>query len=247
MSYSKYLNICRRAAEDEGVFNTFKGMGEYIRIVENVAYVHGVQYLKAVLRDNPAFEKMMGSFATNDALGGVERAYFHDIKMAMAPTTLRYVKVLSDLCKHFDYLNGRDVVEIGGGYGGQCLIFNQLYMPNRYIIIDLPEALALQKKYLGIHGIKNVYFVSPQEIETLDYDLCISNYAFTEFTREYQNLYKEKIIDRSRNGYITCNMFGGGGVGQFSREEIIALKPNHIVMPEEPNMVEQNFIYIWHE
>ena len=43
------------------------------------------------------------------------------------------------------------------------------------------------------------------EISPNQYDLVISNYAFTELPREIQTVYYEKIISKSAKGYITYN------------------------------------------
>jgi len=161
----------------------------------------------------------------------------------VSPTTLRYVKVLSDLMHLFGTLDDLDIVEIGGGYGGQCKIIYDVASPNSYTIVDLPEVMELQKKYLYYNGIDEVQFGIPSWMH--HYDLCIANYSFTEVDRQFQDLYKEKIIAISRRGYITCNFLDQRADGSMSKAEILAMKPNAIVLPEQPLTGRDNLIYTW--
>ncbi len=45
------------------------------------------------------------------------------------------------------------IVEFGGGYGSMCRLVRALGFRGTYIIFDLPPILALQRYYLGLHGI----------------------------------------------------------------------------------------------
>jgi hypothetical protein len=45
------------------------------------------------------------------------------------------------------------IVEFGGGFGSMCRVSRALGFRGRYIIFDLPPVLALQRFYLGLHGI----------------------------------------------------------------------------------------------
>ena len=49
--------------------------------------------------------------------------------------------------------------------------------------------------------------VKPLDVTSLDkqFDLIISNYAFTELSKSTQELYLNKILHRSSHGYITSN------------------------------------------
>jgi putative sugar O-methyltransferase len=40
------------------------------------------------------------------------------------------------------------VVEVGGGYGGLCKTLSVVCDFDEYILVDLPEAVAVQEKYL---------------------------------------------------------------------------------------------------
>ncbi|HVZ07964.1 hypothetical protein [Rhodopila sp.] len=46
------------------------------------------------------------------------------------------------------------VIEFGGGFGSMCRTIHALGFRGRYVIFDLPPVLALQRYYLGLHGIE---------------------------------------------------------------------------------------------
>ena len=247
MGYTKYLEVCKRAVEGD-LFDTFKSHPDYRQILEHLEYKDSLDYLRAILRDNPWLVKEFYLFSDNDILGSPIRCYYEELKLNMAPATIRYVKVLSDLILHFGSLHDIDIVEIGGGYGGQCLVISKEIAFKSYTIIDLEEPSALQRKYLDNHIVENVRCFTPDELDFDNIDLCISNYAFSEIGRVFQDAYIEKVIKPAKNGYITCNRFGNDNVNPpLTKEDVVALKPNHLILREEPDMVKENFIYIWHE
>ena len=86
-------------------------------------------------------------------------------------------------------------------------------------------------------------------LEIEEYDLVISNYAYTELDRELQNLYDEKIVMGSSKGYMTCNFIisfvEGGNFDTLSRNELLVLKPNINTHAEEPLTSPDNFILTW--
>ncbi len=46
------------------------------------------------------------------------------------------------------------IVEFGGGFGSMCRLIRATGFRGTYIIFDLPHVLALQRYYLGLHGIR---------------------------------------------------------------------------------------------
>ena len=166
----------------------------------------------------------------------------------ISPSTLRYIKVLSDLIKIFGNLDGFKIAEIGGGYGGQCKIINDYFNIKNYHIIDLPEVNLLSKKYLQKLNINNVRFSTSKDLIPEDYDLVISNYAYTELDRELQDIYKLNIIDNSKNGYLTCNFISNLFIDNsdfYSREELVNLKEKVEIFKEEPLSHSNNFLLTW--
>ena len=53
--------------------------------------------------------------------------------------------MLSDLRALLGSLDDLDIIEIGGGYGGQCFVTSVVHSPKSYTLVDLEPCLALQK------------------------------------------------------------------------------------------------------
>jgi putative sugar O-methyltransferase len=152
--------------------------------------------------------------------------------------------VLSDIIRLHSLKEINSIVEVGVGYGGQCKIIQDYHNIKSYTLVDLPEVLALAEKYLSKLNVKNTIFKPIDKLDSMEYDLFISNYAFTEIDREYQDVYADKLIKKSKHGYITCNFMANTSDGRMTTADIIALRDGHII-PEEPQTAPDNFIYTW--
>ena len=75
----------------------------------------------------------------------------------ISPSTLRYIKVLSDLILYFGNLDNLRICEVGVGYGGQARIINSIFTPHSYDFVDLNAVLLLAQKYLSNYTIKEIY------------------------------------------------------------------------------------------
>ena len=237
-----YRNTCQRAADEDSLFTNFKRDPGYIGVLEHLGKCTGIPYLKIIKDQTPELLQQIEVFRQNDTLGNPRRDFYEDIGL-ISTTTIRYIKVASDLITLFDSLDGKSIVEIGGGYGGQCFILSQLFKFEKYTIIDLPEALALTKKYLDKHGVTNVEFIPfDQSVKDQAFDLVISNYAFNECKPEMQRKYMREILANSSAGYIT------GGGGGFPHSTMDFLSSKHIsyeLLEEKPLTSPQNVILIW--
>jgi superfamily II DNA or RNA helicase len=150
------------------------------------------------------------------------------------------MKVLADLLKYFWTLD-INIIEIGCGYGGQCKIIHDLFKPKSYTVVDFKEVLDLTSKWLANFNIKPT-LRSLTDDSKIKYDLFISNYAFTEFTRQYQDFYAENIIKNCTMGYITCNFLNR--TDAFSVQEILDLMGGKMY-EEKPKTGNNNAIYVW--
>ena len=243
-----YPQVCLAAAEDDNIFDRFKTIPQYTEILEHTAPETGAGYLEVIKRDNPQLleDKYITKFKENDIYGGSSKHLYQDIEIA--PSTLRYIKVLSDLIKFFGNLDGFKIAEVGGGYGGQCKIINDFFKIESYHIVDLPDVNKLSKKYLDKLNVKNVRFSSVEDLVIAKYDLFISNYAYSELDSNLQDIYKTNIIDTSKNGYMTCNFISDIFMNPsefYSREKLIGLKDKVEIHNEEPLTHPNNFILTW--
>jgi hypothetical protein len=81
-----------------------------------------------------------------------------------------------------------------------------------YTLIDLHEVLNLANKYLDNFNFDNNFlFKTKSELNNYpansfyEYDLVISNYAFSEFSRSLQKEYIYKVFLKSKRGFILMN------------------------------------------
>ena len=242
---TNYPAFCQQAAMDDEIFAHFKRHPSYQGILEHVGYGLGYQYLKCVLKNDPKSVSLFALFRENDSLGDpitYEYGYFG----RFSPTTLRYMKVASDLKRLFGDLSQMDIVEIGGGYGGQCKILADFTSFKSYTLIDLPEAIALTRKYLALLGVKNVHFITNANLSQVQsYDLVISNYAFSEIDRFEQQGYLDRVIQLTPNGYMTMNFISHG----ISIEDLVQmLRLSHReekIEEERPVSDPKNLIVSW--
>jgi hypothetical protein len=241
----EYKDVCNLAHNDENVFNTFKSNPSYNGILEHVSKENGQLYLDYLNFNFPDYINHIDTFKKNDIYGGTILSNYDKIGY-ISPTTIRYIKVLSDLKNIFGDLNGKKIVEIGVGYGGQCLILNNYFNLKEYGLIDLDEVLLLSKKYLDkLDVISRPINISSINNIDEDFDLVISNYAYSELDKKLQDLYYDKIIKKSKNGYLTLNFISHlFNIDSYSLDEILLKfkEKNVKILEEIPNTFENNKI-----
>jgi hypothetical protein len=238
-----YRVICTEAARDPAVFRSFKQDPRYQLVLEHVTPGQGAAYLMAVLEQSPHLATHLESFRRNDSLGGPSTFDFGPGIGVFSPTTCRYAKVLSDLLLMFGDLTGMRIVEVGGGYGGQCFIIHSLCKPASYTIVDLPPALALQERYLDQLGVKGVSFLSIADLPaSLPSDLFMSSYALTECIRPVTDVYLEKIVRAADRGYVTGNRIG---TECYTQRELMEKIPESIAVEEVPRTGPHNYLLVW--
>lgn len=130
----------------------------------------------------------------NDRIGSPK---LHNGKSA---ATLRFMKVIQEL-KHLPI---KSIVEIGGGYGGQCLVAKEI-IDVEYTIVDIPEALELSKAYLQANDV-DARFISSDNVPSLYCDLMISDYCLSELDETGVDFYLSKI--KSKYIHIASNSIG---------------------------------------
>lgn len=249
-----YPVVCYMASKSEHFFKKFRRNPTYNDVLEHVSRQQGQEYLDIINGNGrlPFTDADWDNFSRND-LYGSPVTYPYRIgsrTVEISPTTLRYAKVLQDLAVLFDARQFRSIAEIGIGYAGECRLLTS-YFDNIevYSLFDLPEVLALAKKYLGKFGktvTDKICFVDGTQINVeKSYDLVISNYAFSELVRDVQKLYLEKVILKSRAGYMTWNTLSQDVLDGYSLEELLAKIPGSSTIPEEPLTKENNCIIIW--
>ena len=95
------------------------------------------------------------------------------------------------------------LIEIGGGYGGQCLILLNLFDKfnisiSKYILIDLENVVKFQEKYMTLHKLNNrcVFLSYPNYT---NYSFGKNNYLFSCYSFN-------EVLPKVRKHYYT-NLF----------------------------------------
>jgi len=244
-----YVRFVQSAVLDYKKFKNFKRHPDYQAILEHVTEQEGQKYLDIIKNDSPELLNSINKFRDNDLVGG-SLTYDYPEIANISPSTLRYIKVASDLKKYFGNEIGQKIAEIGVGYGGQLLINDKIFDIKSYHLFDLLPVLSLVSKYLESHILNCAYklFTLNQHSGDELYDLVISNYAFSELPSQLQIKYIEKIISKSKKGYLTMNSgFENSAFtnNKLSFNDLKKLLPPFEVVSEDPITADNNYIIIW--
>lgn len=249
-----YPVICYMASRHEHIFKNFRQNDVYNQILEHVSQTQGQDYLDVINKNMQVkfTDDEWDNFCDND-LYGSPKMYSYKINernIILSPTTIRYAKVLQDIVTLFDVGKIKSIAEIGIGYAGQCrLLTSYINSLDNYSLFDLPEVLELAKKYLGKFGkdtADKVKFVDGTHIDAEEnYDFVISNYAFSELVRSVQDIYLNKVILRSKAGYMTWNTLSCDELDGYRLEELLEKIPGSSTIAEEPSTKTGNCIIIW--
>jgi hypothetical protein len=180
-------------------------------------------------------------------IGGPEKFHFKNLGW-LAPSLLRYLKVDAEIESLFGNLNNYKVCEIGGGFGGQYYVSSRLHRFQSWTIFDLPQVLELQGKFLDACGDTRsgeVIFKSGIEIHPEFGDLLISNYAFSELTRDVQEKYASWMFKNFSNGYITWNTLSESKLGGIKLNELLDSHNQLQILGENPLTAPGNLILYW--
>ncbi len=242
---SSYKGVCLEASKHLG---SFKKDPAYKTILEHLNYDQGLIFADYIIENYPHFCIEIDQFKINDSLGEPE-IFNYKVFGDISPSTLRYIKILGDLEYFFGSLNGKKIIEIGGGYGGQAAVLQSRFSVEDYYLVDLPEVLKLQKKYLQTLHLKN-HAVDYKRDSLTEYDLVISNYAFSELNKSVQDEYLSKIISKAKMGYMICNRISQRfDIESYSKialvDKLESLGFQVSVYNEEPNTFEGNYLLIF--
>lgn len=119
---------------------------------------------------------------------------------SLSPALCRHILRAIELDKLFK-LEGRQIVEIGGGWGGLCAAVSILYRPASYTICDMPYIMRAQKRALAHAGITAALFT--KNFFPSAGGLLVSDHAFSELTHQGRDAYGSRI-GRFGNGALMC-------------------------------------------
>jgi putative sugar O-methyltransferase len=242
-----YLAEIRKILLSNKKFKNFKRNQIYNIVLEHVSEEQGEKYLNLLRsRNDGVLSESLVSLFNMDLIGN-PRKYNYD-EGQISPSTLRYVKVASDLRLLFE-LNLESIAEIGCGYGGQTLASMTLNKYVNFTLFDLEDVNKLIQRYLNnfiLDGSFNLTTLNEFEANKT-FDLVISNYAFSELPHQLQLKYIEKVLLNSKRGYLTMNSgyFEEDFGNKMSLQEIKIYLPSVEVYVEEPKTGPNNYIVVW--
>jgi hypothetical protein len=238
----RYNSICKNAVEDAAVFSKFKSNREYREILQHVSREQGWEYLVELEKD--PWMKSKISLLVGDNHGKPFR-YSYGYLGRVSPTDLRYAKVLSDLYSLFGSLDGFKIAEIGSGYGGQALAIQKFFRVSEYALFDLPWAMRLALKYIANSPIPHHCLKGNLDEVLLNFDLVISNYAFSELRLEIQLEYLEKVILKSKRGFLIYNHINPASFKSLTAIEFSSKVPGAEIFQEIPLTSADNVLIVW--
>ena len=245
---TNYLSAIMHALKSQKAFDNFKRSYSYRKVIEHVNEDQGRSYLDILeMRMDSILSRGLSTVLISDQVGNPIKYHYARYENPFSPTTLRYLKVTSDLKILFGSSLGQ-VAEIGCGYGGQTLVNDQLLNVQSARLFDMQIVNKLIDRYLNAHLLNGTYVTTViNKEEPRDYDLVISNYAFSELPKTLQLAYIKKVLSKSKRGYLTMNSGLGNkrSTGKLTLDELTELLPEFRVIEEEPLTTNQNYIIVW--
>ena len=146
---------------------------------------------------------------------------------------------LSKILERNNIADIRMIVELGGGYGCLARVTKMVLPETTYIILDLPECLAIQSLYLKA-TLSNVHIVVhtkiPEKFEkgvihlvpifcihdlNLKTDIFISTAALSETPATLQKIVVEKRFFNAQSAYLTGQLNRWGSQYNFEHQAVI--------------------------
>lgn len=241
----EYVAAVSHAVNNYDAFVNFKKHPAYAGVLEHASYQQGAVCLEIVSKQSPQMLIDLQKYQENDLIGGSSPQEYPVGKIS--PSTLRYMKVASDIQVLFG--NVEKIAEIGIGYGGQMLVLDRAIKMKEYHLFDLQPVLRLAEKYLEHHILNSSYKTTTlnQHKGDVEYDLVISNYAYSELPIELQKMYIQKVLGKAKRGYLTMNSGLPNSCFQnkLTLQELQALLPKFELFEENPNTFPNNYIIVW--
>ena len=250
----EYPELALKAALDPATFSVFRRHHKYTNILEHVSRKEGEQYLNIIreeykMKDDEIFQILKPLME----VGNPKLLRIKGLSNKISTTGLRYLKIALDIKK----ITGRkigNVVEIGCGYGGQAIILDQLLQIESYTFYDLWQVNLLIKRFIENSNFSSKYTISTIREDSFNcrnsWDFCISNYAFSELPKAIQEIYINKIINKTRKGFMLMNSGVSGKFGNvinFSQKELLNKLKNASIHNEIPLTHVNNYLLTWGE
>lgn len=210
---SRYEKFCEKAGKKPRLLKNFRSNPDFGFIVENVSRERGQDYLQRIVNHKYFDESQITHVKKNDLVGNPNLERYKMPFGEISPNTLRYFLNALNIYNFTKNDSIKNVVEVGGGYGGLGRVLSCFISFCSYTIFDLQSVNKLQKSYIdNYQNIADKFSYESEPRKSLNSDLFISNYAFSELGEELQKLYYENLILKCKKAYLILNR------GKVSRE-----------------------------
>jgi putative sugar O-methyltransferase len=245
-----YVDEVSKIINNSSLLVKFRRSQNYRMILEHLSFRDGLKYLQYMQSRGYRYEEHTHVLRKIDSYGKPRKFKYKGVGW-VSPTSLRYLSIALDIREKFGRSIG-SIAELGVGYGGLVVALSEVCTIQRYSIFDLEEVLTLTDKYLVKVGVKTT--VKLELLEHLDgeeWDLFVSNYAFSELPLDLQIEYCTQVMSKSKNGFMIMNSgftnFTGRSLGKMDLSELKKRLPNSKVEEENPKTGKDNYLFTWKE
>ena len=234
----EYTNFVEKAANNDDIFKNFRQNEIYCWVLEHDDLKRGLENYKYIQKVSELNKTgVLEILNSIDEFGGPKLMTIGNLNN-VSPSSLRYLSIAADINRIFKYEAHQklNIIEIGCGYGGQSIALSKLNTIKNYTYVDLKEVNQLIEKYISKNKVSFNYQTKTIFDEFEDnYDLIISNYAFSELPRKLQKIAYTKILSKSKNGYMINNSFYFSKKYKFfDKNKLKALLPSSKFLNENP-------------
>ena len=209
---NNYRNFRKDFLNEKNLLKKYFGRGNWEVNIKNIYFKNYQNFIRKSFRKFLNKEINLNNIVSVSKTDQLKLKIDKDLK-AEYLYKFFYTERIKYLYKKYNTKKIKTILEIGAGIGTLARFFFINNKINKYVIIDIPETLVLQKIYLQktlnkkILIIKNkitkldyesndIILVSPDNIHFLKkihFDLLINTNSFAEFPLKYFLEYKEKL------------------------------------------------------
>lgn len=242
-----YRQLCRKATNSENSYKTLRKQPLHRKIVEPFSKSNMAGYRLQVDRETLLPHLFYPLLAKWDSKIQGPQCRLSD-SFSLSPLALRHGQILIELEREFGPLNRLRILHIGAGFGHLAACLSEITGFASYTLVDLPECLELQKKFLS--KVSGITYLTPSQLTSLDYDLVLCTFPFTEWgdARLRETVFKK--IAHIPMGYISCHEPWNPSTPDHHTEETLLLtlaRAGHLVYcaPERGDPTPLHSIIRW--
>jgi hypothetical protein len=242
--HKAYREACVTAAADDEIFSRFRSSGGAFQdILEHVSLDLAKAYTRELNLPVGASETELRLLQA-DVVGAPLLEGIPGVGL-VSRSALRYLCVAQQMREYLQLSGATHILEIGVGYGGQVRVLADVVPGARFTLVDLPETLALARRYLQASGVTApVEYVAANRIRSVSADVVICNYALSELRRKVQTRYIDAFVDPASSGFVTWNHISPRAFRSLTASDFAAMVGGRLI-DERPLSYPGNQVVLW--